>query len=962
MISNHARVGRALYLLKIELDSFIPREFLGYHQDQAATVLNQILGQSRDPQKPFHNMKAQDLLTVMQAAWPDVFERALTGVDPAMVREVAFAHEAWANRHAFSGDAAFQTLTTIQKLLSAMSSPSTLELEMLKVESLESVVEVPDSEVSQVVDSPERPEQQPPQEPPQADSPEIAEEEVANSVAGAAPASQPSDAAEPYLAELVQALREKGALQEQDYLAQSTRPGTQPEYADPSFLGELTPSLAQALGSLGPERLLTYQGQALAESLSGANVALESSWAADESMTCALTLAETLLRNPGSHALVVCPSAQAAHRAYAGMEGLLDPVGLRAHSWVDGASAPEWSPSVESSSPVLVTTPEILNRHILGDLANWNGWLSGLEFVAIEQAQEFRGFFGANVAVLLRRLAHALAVSGTIPRFFLTGHGCANATELAENLTGKSFQGVAAPAGPATKHHCLFIDPREPDVPVRAALSGRISRAALACVESGKSVLVYGASDMVTRDCYETFVSLCDGLDADTQAVLRVKDDAPGGDMGEALEAPAALSPTALFTSNPPSAGQTGRGFDGVILAGFPENLGTARALLETAGGAGREEGFLLFYAATSADDAFFTRNLEAFLEKHPDQVVFDADHADVVLPHLASLGQESGGRVYSFSRDVLGNAIFQLLRRQAAELSDDEELPPSEANLGTPGDQNWRLQFEEATVAQFGPYRKFREAYPGAIINVGGVKYRYLGADEGPMDDSPPVILVESSEGIANLLTEPFFDKSLEVREESLCLSLATGVSLSLGDVALEEQLTRIRAFDDSSLSDPGDEGQAGLEVTYTPEEEVAWRSVTPAFWIDVSGLVGEDTHGQDGEGGQAATSAMAALEQMFRLGARFTFPVGPYDLSTHCEGSRVFLVEMTREAQGVAKKAFDLWREILISGANIARQCPCEQGCTFCIVPPIPTGGDLDKARGLELADRLLEVTHVS
>ena len=148
MISNHARVGRALYLLKIDLDTFIPREFLGHHQDEGATVLNQILGQSRDPQKPFRNMKTQDLLAVMQASWQEVFEPALSGIDPALLREVAFAHEAWANRQSFSADFAFQTLTSIQRLLSAMSSPSTLELEMLKVESLESAVGPLESEES----------------------------------------------------------------------------------------------------------------------------------------------------------------------------------------------------------------------------------------------------------------------------------------------------------------------------------------------------------------------------------------------------------------------------------------------------------------------------------------------------------------------------------------------------------------------------------------------------------------------------------------------------------------------------------------------------------------------------------------------------------------------------------------------------------------------------------------------
>ena len=142
MISNNARIGRALYLLKIDLDAFIPREFLAHHRDEASTVLHQILGQPRDPQKPFHNMKTQDLLAVMQSSWWDVFGRTLGSIEPALVREVAIAHETWASRQNFSTDATFQALTSIQRLLSAMSSPCTYELEMLKVESLEAAVEM----------------------------------------------------------------------------------------------------------------------------------------------------------------------------------------------------------------------------------------------------------------------------------------------------------------------------------------------------------------------------------------------------------------------------------------------------------------------------------------------------------------------------------------------------------------------------------------------------------------------------------------------------------------------------------------------------------------------------------------------------------------------------------------------------------------------------------------------------
>ena len=244
---------------------------------------NQILGQSRDAQKPFQNMKAQDLLTVMQASWWDIFDRALASIEPALVREVAFTHETWAHRQNFTSEATFQALSSIQKLLAAMSSPSTRELEMLKVESLEAQVEAEESEAAESLEPTDG---EPTDGQPQPVAPEA---ETDSDPAGeATEPAEPTGTTEPYLEDLVRVLRETGALQEQDHVAQATRESVSPDYADSSRLGELSPVLAQSLGELGRDRLYTYQGQALIESLAGSNVAVESSWSADETLTYAI--------------------------------------------------------------------------------------------------------------------------------------------------------------------------------------------------------------------------------------------------------------------------------------------------------------------------------------------------------------------------------------------------------------------------------------------------------------------------------------------------------------------------------------------------------------------------------------------------------------------------------------------------------------------------------------------------
>ena len=99
--------------------------------------------------------------------------------------------------------------------------------------------------------------------------------------------------------------------------------------------------------------------------------------------------------------------------------------------------------------------------------------------------------------------------------------------------------------------------------------------------------------------------------------------------------------------------------FDGVIVAGSLSNTSLAFKLLDNAGGAKEGEAFALFYAANDTDGRFFVRNFDALLGKEPDQVAVDPDIPEVISSHLPALVHEADGRIFSFSREALGNGCF---------------------------------------------------------------------------------------------------------------------------------------------------------------------------------------------------------------------------------------------------------------------------------------------------------------
>ena len=968
MISNNARVARALYLLKLDLDNFVSREFTNHHEDQAVTVLNQILGQSRDSQKPFHNMKTQDLLTVVQASWWNVFDRALGGVEPSLVREVALTHESWAGRNIFGPENAFQALSSIQRLLAAMSSPSTLELDMLKRECLESEIEAEESEEDEVPVSDDQPAEAAAtsaEEAPIAEVQPSTADDTAEVVAEAGEKETVATGDEPYMADLLRALRGAGAIREEDLLARAARDGVQAQYADESFVQELSPLLVQALGEHGIHTLYGYQGEALSHILAGSNVVLEAGWAGDETVTLAISLAESLVRSPGCQGLVLCPDEESVGLLAEGLSALLPATLVRVIAAIEGFPGPI-SESGEPVIPtVLVASVDSLNGALGGQREEWQSLLKNLKVIGMHRVQEYQGYFGSNVAVLLRRLAHRLAVLGANPQYFLLAQGCANGIELAQNLTGQGFQAVSGLGRPSARRNYVAVSPRDPEGPGQVDLPDRIARAALACLESGRSVLVCCSGESLAQMSFAAAVELREDSDIGEEAFSLAGEYpvvAPAPDGGEGSDG---LAARAVFASVPQDSVTPPGNFDGVIVAGSIPAPRVALQLLGRTGAVEGSEAFALFYTPSDTEGRFIVSNFEAFLGKEPDQVAVDPDIPGVISSHIPALVHEAEGRIYSFSREALGNAVFQVLRREARSPAASDEADTLAVDLRPAGQLPYGLWFEGRQLSTLSPYGRFREVYPGCVIVLDGRKYRVASIDPGVGEGRPPSVVLESAEALANLRTVPSFSTSVTVQGESLCLSLAPGVSLHLGSLAVEEDLVTVSVIDESGSPDPDEEtpqGQGNQELvtaTLTPDEEHKWSMNSQAFWIDVAGLAEGDASGADSGGDAIEAPVVAALEQMFRLGASFTFPVGKYDLVTYSDGPAIFLAEVSPESLGIVKNIFDHWRDILMLGAGLARQCQCAAGCVFCLLPYSPCEYPVDKAGGLALADRLLEIT---
>ena len=357
----------------------------------------------------------------------------------------------------------------------------------------------------------------------------------------------------------------------------------------------------------------------------------------------AVVLAESLLRNPGCHGLVLCPDEESREPLADHLNTLLAAAGVRVMAGAE--ELPD--PAPESGEPlapaVLVASVDSLNGALTALREEWQSLLKDLKIIAVYRCEEYRGHFGANVAVLLRRLAHRLAMLGADPQYFVLAQSCANGIELARNLTGRDFQAVPGLERPAARRHYFAVSPRDPDGSGPVDLPDRIARAALACVGTGKSALVCCFEESLAKMAFGKALELREDSEIDEGALSLAEanpqnaPDSPSGEGDDSQVPRAVFAVIGRETDIPPG------NFDGVIVAGSLSNSRAALKLLDRAGGEGEDECFALFYAANDVDGRFAVRNFDLLLGKEPDQVVVDPDITEVISAHLPAPGSRSG-------------------------------------------------------------------------------------------------------------------------------------------------------------------------------------------------------------------------------------------------------------------------------------------------------------------------------
>ena len=732
---------------------------------------------------------------------------------------------------------------------------------------------------------------------------------------------------------LLSKLREFDALRDSDTINLGMVERIQPAHAN-EWPAQLRPEVRNALIQAGIESPYQHQFDAITRSLSGSDVVMESPTASGKTLSFTAPMLHALKDNPGSHAMMIYPMKALAFDQREQIRRICKPLGI--DSWpYDGDTGDEEKQLLrQHPSHILLTNPEYLNMSFLGSRESWGRhtegakFLRNLRYVVIDEMHEYRGFFGSNMALLLRRFFLYLNRIEAHPQVFLSTATCANPEEHAKSLTGRDVELVSARDVLRPKRNFIFVKPEIPDYQYWEILRLRVEQAALTVLAEGLQVLVFCPTKRFLEAAFRDSRRKASELGLDPGQISAYHADLKPDQRQEIQENIKAGHIRVVFTTNALEIGLDVGGLDGVILAGFPPSVMSAWQQIGRAGRGWDKNAFVLFYAMNDPIDRFFVGNLEAFLTKPFDELVVDPGNEELIGKHLPALVEETGGRVMPHEEAILGTPFYDAVRSKGGTVPSGYK-PQPRLNLRGGIGQSFALKRNNEELGQISAIRRFREAYIGAIFPFFGQRYHVRSHEE------QTVVLADSEQ---YLKTEPGF-YSVLTRSDFFDGVGYGDIGVYHGSLNIVMNFTGYRLVDERS-----DE-----TIRTGGDDDALFLNNLHSFWIDVPQS-------------STAIDGIGAVEHMIRVGAMFVIPADRFDTSTCSRtGSELaaYYYENYPGGIGVAKKLFNVWHVALEKGLEIARSCRCPTGCQNCIEPAKSwdiSNANIDKMKGIELAEELL------
>ncbi|OBI47250.1 DEAD/DEAH box helicase [Mycobacterium sp. E796] len=516
--------------------------------------------------------------------------------------------------------------------------------------------------------------------------------------------------------------------------ARTGRPHGWPEWAEPDVV--------RAFAERGVEAPWSHQFQAAELAHAGRHVVISTGTASGKSLAYQLPVLNALATDPRARVLYLSPTKalghdqlRTAHALTAAVPRLRDV----APTAYDGDSPAEVRRFARERSRWLFSNPDMIHLSILRNHARWAVLLRGLRFVIVDECHYYRGVFGSNVAMVLRRLLRLCERYSANPTVVFASATTDSPGATAAELIGRPVAEVTEDGSPQGARTVALWEPAlradltgENGAPVRRSAGAEAARVMADLIAEGAQTLTFVRS---RRAAELTALG----------ARARLEDVAPdlsskvasyrAGYLAEdrtALERALAEGRLrGLATTNALELGVDIAGLDAVVLAGFP---GTVASFWQQAGRSGRrgQGALVVLIARDDPLDTYLVHHPAALLDKPVERVVIDPANPYILGPQLLCAATEmplDETEIREFGAVEVAQGLVDdgLLRRRNAKYFPAAGIQPHGA-VDIRGSAGGQIVIVEADTGRLlgstGVDRAPATVHPGAVYLHQGETY----------------------------------------------------------------------------------------------------------------------------------------------------------------------------------------------------------------------------------------------
>ena len=669
-----------------------------------------------------------------------------------------------------------------------------------------------------------------------------------------------------------------------------------------------------------------HQAQAINGARSGKNVVIATPTASGKTLAFNIPVFEALIGDKKATALYIYPTKALTNDQLKVLKELEKESDIKADANIyDGDTPKHQRAIIRENSRIILTNPYGLHQYLPWH-HKWQNFFQNLKFIVIDEAHIYRGVFGSNVAMVIRRLLRICSHYHATPQIILSSATIANPEEHAKKLTGKDFEIISKDGSPRGKKSFVFWNPPFVDSTNTLRRSTH---------QETKDLLALNVLQNLQTLCFTTSRQVAELITRWTKEELSTRSKQASAvtayragylpqerrDIENRLKNKKLIG---VVSTNALELGIDIGSLDSVIIAGYP---GTVISTWQQAGRAGRSnlDSIVTIVAYQNPLDQYFMKHPIDFFGRSHEQAIIDLRNRHIFLGHIMCAASELP--INDCDRDyfaeLLTNSIQaleqeKLVRKtphgwvysgtaRATEVVSLENISSKTVSVFCNGKLLETLTLNKA----------YEEAHSGAVLLHQGETYICESLDLNKL-------VAKVRHENVNYYTEALKEVEVAINKT---YEKSKGSKIGLGELSITEMYhTCITKTYDATIK-------------RTPLNLPPLTFSTVGVWFTIPDKVREDIENQslDFDGGlHAVEHAMIAMSPIFAMCDRWD--IGGLSTSLHpsTKAPTIFIYDGFEGGIGISEALYSKIKPLWEKTLELIDNCECRDGCPSCIYSP--------------------------